>query len=92
MNLISSLGTYSFDFFFSFVVLYFFQVFDAYAQFEELSLSKKMEEVAEMENPGDEEEVEVELKMARQSQLLSFNTERERADNNLFITTVPKVF
>ena len=40
-------------------------MFDAYAQFEELSLSKKMEEVAEMENPGDEEEVEVELKMAR---------------------------
>ena len=43
-------------------------MFDAYAQFEELSLSKKMEEVAEMENPGDEDEVEVELKMARYSQ------------------------
>jgi len=48
----------------------FTQVFDAYAQFEELSLSKKMEEVAEMENPGDEDEVEVELKMARFEDLM----------------------
>ena len=40
-------------------------MFDAYAQFEELALSKKMEEVAESENPGDEDEVEVELRMSR---------------------------
>ena len=41
------------------------QVFDAYAQFEELALSKKMEEVAESESPGEEDEVEVELRMSR---------------------------
>ena len=43
----------------------FTQVFDAYAQFEELALSKKMEEIAEMEKPSDADEVEVELRMAR---------------------------
>jgi len=48
----------------------FTQVFDAYAQFEELSLSKKMEEVADMENPGSQDEVEVELKMARFEDLM----------------------
>ena len=40
-------------------------MFDAYAQFEELALSKKMEEIAESESPGDEDEVEVELRMSR---------------------------
>jgi pre-mRNA-splicing factor SYF1 len=32
----------------------FTQVFDAYAQFEELSLTKRMEEVAENSNPSEE--------------------------------------
>ena len=43
----------------------FTQVFDAYAQFEELALSKKMEELAEMEKTSSQDEVEVELRMAR---------------------------
>ena len=43
----------------------FTQVFDAYAQFEELALSKKMEEVAELEVPTPEDEVEIELRMGR---------------------------
>lgn len=43
----------------------FTQVFDAYAQFEELALTKKMEEAAESENPGDDIEVEIELRMGR---------------------------
>merc|ERR1719510_2762733 len=43
----------------------FTQVFDAYAQFEELSLSKKMEEVAELEVLTPEDEVEIELRMGR---------------------------
>ena len=43
----------------------FTQVFDAYAQFEELALSKKMEEVAELEQPQQEDEVEIELRMGR---------------------------
>ncbi|XP_055624292.1 pre-mRNA-splicing factor syf1 homolog [Toxorhynchites rutilus septentrionalis] len=41
----------------------FSQVFDAYAQFEELSLSKVMEEMAR--NPSEDEELNVELLMAR---------------------------
>jgi len=48
----------------------FTQVFDAYAQFEELALSKKMEEVAEQDNPGDEDEVEIELRMGRFESLM----------------------
>merc|ERR1740128_808332 len=48
----------------------FTQVFDAYAQFEELALSKKMEEVAESESPGEEDEVEVELRMSRFEDLM----------------------
>merc|ERR1719158_2608291 len=48
----------------------FTQVFDAYAQFEELALSKKMEEVAEQENPGDDIEVEIELRMGRFESLM----------------------
>merc|ERR1719471_827789 len=43
----------------------FTQVFDAYAQFEELALSKKMEEVSELESPTTEDEVEIELRMGR---------------------------
>merc|ERR1719289_59740 len=43
----------------------FTQVFDAYAQFEELALTKKMEGAAESENPGDDIEVEIELRMGR---------------------------
>jgi len=43
----------------------FTQVFDAYAQFEELALTKKMEEAAESEAPGEEMEVEIELRMGR---------------------------
>lgn len=34
----------------------FTQVFDAYAQFEELSLSKRMEEAAKISNPTEEGE------------------------------------
>jgi len=48
----------------------FTQVFDAYAQFEELALSKKMEEVAESESPDAEDEVEVELRMSRFEDLM----------------------
>merc|ERR1719300_1688792 len=48
----------------------FTQVFDAYAQFEELALSKKMEALAESENPGDEDEIEVELRMGRFESLM----------------------
>ena len=43
----------------------FTQVFDAYAQFEELALTKKMEEAAESDAPGEEAEVEIELRMGR---------------------------
>merc|ERR1719481_878709 len=43
----------------------FTQVFDAYAQFEELALTKKMEEAAESEAPGEDAEVEIELRMGR---------------------------
>jgi len=48
----------------------FTQVFDAYAQFEELALSKKMEALAELDNPGDEDEIEVELRMGRFESLM----------------------
>lgn len=43
----------------------FTQVFDAYAQFEELSLSKRMEEVANMTNPTEEDDIDLELRLAR---------------------------
>ncbi|XP_055320314.1 pre-mRNA-splicing factor syf1 homolog [Sitodiplosis mosellana] len=43
----------------------FTQVFDAYAQFEELSLSKKMEELANRANASEEDEIDVDLRMAR---------------------------
>lgn len=43
----------------------FTQVFDAYAQFEELSLSKKMEEVARKPNPTEDDDIDLELRLAR---------------------------
>ncbi|XP_037051652.1 pre-mRNA-splicing factor syf1 homolog [Bradysia coprophila] len=43
----------------------FTQVFDAYAQFEELSLSKKMEDAAKEEDVPEEVEVDIELRLAR---------------------------
>ncbi|RVE48793.1 hypothetical protein evm_006567 [Chilo suppressalis] len=43
----------------------FTQVFDAYAQFEELSLSKKMEEVAKKCNPTEDDDIDLELRLAR---------------------------
>merc|ERR1719481_8716 len=48
----------------------FTQVFDAYAQFEELALTKKMEEAAESEAPGEDAEVEIELRMGRFESLM----------------------
>ncbi|XP_063242429.1 pre-mRNA-splicing factor syf1 homolog isoform X1 [Bacillus rossius redtenbacheri] len=48
----------------------FTQVFDAYAQFEELSLSKRMEEAANNTNPTEEDEVELELRLARFEHLM----------------------
>jgi pre-mRNA-splicing factor SYF1 len=48
----------------------FTQVFDAYAQFQELILSKRMEELQAMDNPTEEDEVEVELLMARFEDLM----------------------
>ena len=48
----------------------FTQVFDAYAQFEELALSKKMEEVEAQEAPGQDDEVEIELRMGRFEHLM----------------------
>ncbi|ETN67683.1 XPA-binding protein 2 [Anopheles darlingi] len=43
----------------------FSQVFDAYAQFEELSLSKVMEKLERNPNPTEDDEIDVELRMAR---------------------------
>merc|ERR1719450_1021283 len=48
----------------------FTQVFDAYAQFEELALSKKMEEASELESPQPEDEIEIELRMGRFEHLM----------------------
>lgn len=48
----------------------FTQVFDAYAQFEELSLSKRMEEVAKMPNPTVDDDVDLELRLARFEHLM----------------------
>ena len=45
-------------------------MFDAYAQFEELALSKKMEEVEEQEVAKPEDEVEIELRMGRFEHLM----------------------
>ncbi|KAJ6633746.1 Pre-mRNA-splicing factor syf1 like [Pseudolycoriella hygida] len=43
----------------------FTQVFDAYAQFEELNLSKMMESAAKEENASEEVEIGIELRLAR---------------------------
>ncbi|XP_046676581.1 LOW QUALITY PROTEIN: pre-mRNA-splicing factor syf1 homolog [Homalodisca vitripennis] len=48
----------------------FTQVFDAYAQFEELSLGKVMEETASKLNPTEEDDVELELRLARFEHLI----------------------
>ncbi|VEN48937.1 unnamed protein product [Callosobruchus maculatus] len=48
----------------------FTQVFDAYAQFEELSLSKRMEEVSNMANHTEEEDIDIELRLARFEHLM----------------------
>lgn len=48
----------------------FTQVFDAYAQFEELSLSKQMEVVSKKANPTEEDDVDLELRMARFENLM----------------------
>merc|ERR1719481_1276409 len=48
----------------------FTQVFDAYAQFEELALSKKMEEVSELDAPSPDDEIELDLLMARFEDLM----------------------
>ncbi|XP_012349113.1 pre-mRNA-splicing factor syf1 homolog isoform X2 [Apis florea] len=46
----------------------FTQVFDAYAQFEELSLSKRMEEAAK--NPTEDDDIDLELRLARFEHLM----------------------
>lgn len=43
----------------------FTQVFDAYTQFEELSLGKRMEQVAKLPNPTEEDDIDLELRLAR---------------------------
>lgn len=48
----------------------FTQVFDAYAQFEELSLSKRMEEVANLQNPSEDDDIDLELRLARFEHLM----------------------
>ncbi len=48
----------------------FTQVFDAYAQFQELILSRRMEELQAMDDPSEEDEVEVEMLMARFEDLM----------------------
>jgi len=48
----------------------FTQVFDAYAQFEELSLSKRMEEVSKLTEPSDDDNIDLELRLARFENLM----------------------
>lgn len=49
----------------------FTQVFDAYAQFEELSLNRRMEELSGVDHqPTEKEEAELELRLARFEQLI----------------------
>lgn len=43
----------------------FTQVFDAYAQFEELSLSKRMEDVANDPDSTEEDDIDIELRLSR---------------------------
>lgn len=53
-----------------FTVRDFSQVFDAYAQFEEISLSKLMEEVAGKEKASPEDDIEIDLRLARFESLM----------------------
>lgn len=48
----------------------FTQVFDAYSQFEELSLSKQMEFVAKLSSPTEEHDTDLELRLARFENLM----------------------
>lgn len=48
----------------------FSQVFDAYAQFEELSLSKLMEDVAEKDKTCSDDDIEIDLRLARFENLM----------------------
>lgn len=48
----------------------FTQIFDAYAQFEELSLSKRMEEIAKLASPTEEDDIDLELRLARFENLM----------------------
>lgn len=48
----------------------FTQVFDAYAQFEELSLARKMEDLAKMTSPTEDDEIDVDLRLARFEHLM----------------------
>jgi pre-mRNA-splicing factor SYF1 len=48
----------------------FSQIFDAYAQFEELSLSKLMEEVGEKDKPTPDDDIEIDLRLARFENLM----------------------
>ncbi|XP_046441080.1 pre-mRNA-splicing factor syf1 homolog [Daphnia pulex] len=48
----------------------FTQVFDAYAQFEELNLNHMMEEIGQKPNPTEDDDIEVELRMARFEDLM----------------------
>ncbi|KAL1497113.1 hypothetical protein ABEB36_008125 [Hypothenemus hampei] len=48
----------------------FTQIFDAYAQFEELSLSKRMEEVSKQNQPSDDDNIDLELRLARFENLM----------------------
>jgi pre-mRNA-splicing factor SYF1 len=45
-------------------------VFDAYAQFEELNLNHMMEEIGQKTNPTEDDDIEVELRMARFEDLM----------------------
>ena len=48
----------------------FTQIFDAYAQFEETTLSAKMESVAKNEMSSEDDEFDIEVRMARLEQLI----------------------
>ena len=45
-------------------------MFDAYAQFEELNLNHLMEEMSEKESPTEDDDLEVDLRMARFEDLM----------------------
>ncbi|KAI4466201.1 pre-mrna splicing factor [Holotrichia oblita] len=47
-----------------------FTQIDAYAQFEELSLSKRMEEIAKLATPTEEDDIDLELRLARFENLM----------------------